>query len=201
MKTIDEIIDLLNATFNEYPAIPCEDMEAFADAHDLYFDSGETRLVLIHNDWDEVIKIPFFDNVSTDYCQIELENYNHAVVAGIERIFLPIRLVRTLDNGLPIYAQKKYTCSYSMAHHTHPHLVRYKNQPRTDLTRKGLQKMRDPYRIHGGWWDRAWQIYGKQFMRVLEDFTQDHEIGDLHGNNIGFLGKFPIILDYAGYFE
>ena len=87
MKTIDEIIDLLNSTFNQYENIPFDEMEDFADSHNLHFDSGETRLVLIHDKWDEVIKIPFFDNVSTDYCQIELENYNHAVVAGIERIF------------------------------------------------------------------------------------------------------------------
>ena len=201
MKTIDEIIDLMNATFNKYDAISYDEMEAFADIHNLDFDSGETRLVLIHDKWDEVIKIPFFDNVSTDYCQIELENYNHAVVAGIERIFLPIRLVRTLDNGLPIYAQKKYTCSESMVYHTHPYLVRDRNQPNTKLTHKGLRAMHDSYRIHEQWWNRAWQIYGKQFMRILEDFTNDHDIGDLHGNNLGYLGKFPIILDYAGYFE
>ena len=61
--------------------------------------------------------------------------------------------------------------------------------------------MHDSYRINEQWWNRAWQIYGKQFMRILEGFTNDHEIGDLHGNNVGYLGKFPIILDYAGYFE
>ena len=67
------------------------------------------------------------------------------------------------------------------------------------IYRKSHENAYDGYRISNAWYARAYQIYGKQFMRKFERFTRQHRIGDLHNSNVGYLGQMPIILDFAGY--
>ena len=67
------------------------------------------------------------------------------------------------------------------------------------IYRKSHENAYDGCRISNEWYARAYQIYGKQFMRKFERFTRDKRIGDLHDSNVGYLGKMPIILDFAGY--
>lgn len=201
--TLEQIIDLLNAEFPKGSDVfTYYNLEKFAYKHDCIFDSGETRWCIFQPHWKEVIKLPRFDNVDDDYCEIELNNYNEACVLGIERILLACRKICVLDCGCPAYAQIKFTCS-------HRNLNRKATNDLCDCTDQVFKGkivhaarhgMYDYSRINERWFARAYQIYGKRFMRVLEDFTKRNQIGDLHSSNIGWLGNQPIILDYAGYY-
>lgn len=196
--SLEEIVELLNGLFVER-SVDWDTIEEFADKYDLCFSSGETRWCLYQKHWAEVIKIPRFDNVTDDYGAIEAENYAKACDLGIERIFLPTRQVRVLNSGCPVYVQTKFTCDHGDYPRWRELEKTVKNCHRHEVCTKALCGMYQSHRIDRLWFARAYQIYGKRFMRVVEEFTIDQRIGDLHRHNLGWLGKQPIILDYAGY--
>lgn len=196
--TFDEIVGKLDEAFPEMSS-DWDMVAEFADKYDLYFFSGETRWCLYQSHWAEVIKIPRFDNVNDDYGAIEVANYHKACDLGIERIFLPTRLVCVLKGGCPVYAQKKFTsdhCGHSNRKALEKVVANCVNRGICEKARHGMYQS---HRIDRAWFARAYQIYGKKFMRVVEEFTRDERIGDLHQRNLGWLGKQPIILDFAGY--
>ena len=198
--TQQEVFDLLNGSLMD-KQIDYDDLWEFCRSHDLEMFSGETRYCIVSKDWDSVLKISRFDNVRDDYNAIEFANYENACKLGIEKIFLKMWKFGTLDCGLDIYAQVRY----SFAHSNIDNKKERKMRKQTDkirsckVFRKSHENAYDGYRISNEWYARAYQIYGKQFMRKFERFTRQHRIGDLHTSNVGYLGKMPIILDFAGY--
>lgn len=198
--TQQEVFDLLNCFLTDKKVCYSE-LREFCRSHNLELRSGETRYCLIGKDWDFVLKIPRFDNVQDDYNAIEFANYENACKLGIEKIFLKTWKFCTLDCGLDIYAQVRY----SFAHSNIDHKKKQKMREQTDkvlrckIFRKSYEHAYDGYRISNYWYARAYQIYGKQFMRKFEHFTRQNRIGDLHSSNVGYLGKMPIVLDFAGY--
>ena len=198
--TQQEVFDLLNGSLVD-KQIGYDDLWEFCRSHGLEMFSGETRYCIASKDWDFVLKISRFDNVRDDYNAIEFANYENACKLGIEKIFLKMWKFGTLDCGLDIYAQVRY----SFAHSGIDNKKERKMRKQTDkirfckIYRKSHENAYDGYRISNEWYARAYQIYGKQFMRKFERFTRDKCIGDLHDSNVGYLGKMPIILDFAGY--
>ena len=205
MKTIEQIIAIMENVFT-YKEFDEEFLEDFCDRYDLSYRYGETRWVIYCDRWSEVLKIPRYDNIQEDvnYCETELYYYQEAKLRRLEKIFLPIRKVAVLRSGVEIYAQTKFTCAVCETEYKKRKKIEEKINFNCDYdnSSKPVKKrweMYDGDRISPLWWARAWQIYGKVFMRQLQNFTNDFAIGDLHGNNIGWLGEQPIILDYAGF--
>lgn len=200
--SLNEVLEKFYAEFSGYESaeLPWDDIEAFASKNGCEFCYGETRYCMFQKHWDEVLKIPRLDNCSCDYGKIELDNYNKACDLGIERIFLPCRQVCVLPNGCAIYAQTKFTKSHrDLDRKEQAKLDKVCYKVQREIFYKALNGMHDHYRIKENWFARAYQIYGKKFMRVLEAFTRENRIGDLHSSNLGWLGNQPVILDYAGF--
>lgn len=198
--TQQEIFDLLNGYFlNKY--INYEDLRKFCRSHGLEMFSGETRYCIVDKNWDFVLKISRFDNVQDDYNAIEFANYENACKLGLEKIFLKMWKFGTLDCGLDIYAQVRYSYAHSDLDHNREKKMRKQTEKirSCKVFRKSHEHVYDGYRIANNWYARAYQIYGKRFMRKFERFTHQNRIGDLHNSNVGYLGKMPIILDFAGY--
>ena len=199
-----ELGDFLRENDNNPECMYEELVEEMAEKvdKDVYFSCGETRFVLCHPKWDKVIKMNRFDNVSRDYNALELDHYEKAIEWGIDRIFLPIEQVLTVC-GYDIYVQTKYTTSVcDQRYKDSRKIAEQVNELYSQrICNKAYNRMYDAGRIDRVWHARAYQIYGKQFMKTLEKFTRELHIGDLHRHNIGYLGKQPIILDYAGYFD
>ena len=198
--TQQEVFDLLNGSLVD-KQIGYDDLWEFCRSHGLEMFSGETRYCIASKDWDFVLKISRFDNVRDDYNAIEFANYENACKLGIEKIFLKMWKFGTLDCGLDIYAQVRYSFAHSGIDHNKERKMRKQVQKicSCKIYRKSHEHAYDGYRISNEWYARAYQIYGKQFMRKFERFTRDKRIGDLHDSNVGYLGKMPIILDFAGY--
>mgnify|MGYP007097180103 CR=1 FL=1 len=53
--------------------------------------------------------------------------------------------------------------------------------------------------LDGLWAKVAVSIYGKRKVIALCEFVKKYHINDLHGSNIGYIGIFPVILDFSGY--
>lgn len=175
----------------------------FARMNGLKYDYGETRHCLVSPDWSEVLKIARLDNVSTDYNEIECSNYEKAVALGIGKIFLPIRKIGSIQyKNIGVYAQKKFSIDYSSISDFQAKSIKNKTKSLKSNTicQRSKSKCYQSYRISEHWYNRAYQIYGKQFMKVFEKFTRENQIGDLHTSNLGFLKKQPVVIDYAGYF-
>lgn len=200
--TQQEVFNLLNRYL--YDNEVCYDeLGRFCRSHGLELASGETRYCIIGEDWDFVLKISRFDNVQDDYNAIEFANYENACKLGIEKIFLKVWKFGTLDCGLDIYAQVRYSFAhFDIDSNKEKKMWKQTEKIRSCKTfRKSHKHTYDSYRISPSWYARAYQIYGKQFMRKFERFTRQYRIGDLHNSNVGYLGKMPIILDFAGYHE
>ena len=200
--TQQEVFDLLNGSLVD-KQIGYDDLWEFCRSHGLEMFSGETRYCIASKDWDFVLKISRFDNVRDDYNAIEFANYENACKLGIEKIFLKMWKFGTLDCGLDIYAQVRYSFAHSGIDNGKGKKLHKQTQKvrSCKVFRKSHEHIYDSHRISPDWYARAYQIYGKQFMRKFERFTRDKRIGDLHNSNVGYLGKMPIILDFAGYHE
>ena len=166
-------------------------------------DEGASRLCMIFPNDDEVIKIPYLDNTSTDYCAKELANYESAKRYGVEKILLPVRKFGEYDNGASIYIQPKYSFCHSDAE------VGWLRRKRDEITYQRIRassvftSLRCKFyqsRISDDWLMFVYAKYGKKFCRSLIKWTNDCKVNDLHMSNVGYLHGNPIILDYAGYF-
>lgn len=165
--------------------------------------SGETRWCLTSKGWDFVLKIPRLENVSRDYCEIELNNYERAKLYKVEKLLLPTEFICENAHGVKIYKQPRYDNSVADLDWAVEKKMRAELQKviNRKVMNKVINSIYDGYRIKEVWLYRVCQLYGKNFLRSFENWTQDCQVNDLHGGNVGYLHNKPIILDYAGYFE
>lgn len=170
---------------------------------------GMTKMVIIVDDCDFVIKIPF-GREELDYCQREVDNYAKACDAGLSEFFAWAQFDGwynrsakwfdvnwgkwngvTTDNWtgnltIPIYLMEKVWCDDTMVSST--------------LSEMG-------YTESGGDEDDVWclmvEICGQSVVADLHNFCTKWHINDLHSGNVGF--KDPddvttmVFVDYSGY--
>lgn len=179
-----------------------DDLRPIAEQLGAILSHGCTRWAFVFTKHQTVVKIPKFDETDDDYCLLELENYNKAKEYRVEKCLLPIEFVGSVDCGdhdLPVYIQPMYTTS----HDSTPYDIRQKwaEKVKTLHNKPIMAKVEHGclYRPPHLWLERAVQIYGKRFMREFQKWTRDCKVNDLHSGNVGWLGKQPIIIDYAGY--
>lgn len=174
-------------------------VEDLACALGCHFDNGATRHALIFLDRRVVIKFPYFNSVVTDYCALEVEKYKSAEHYGVQKILLPIFYMGTSDNGIPIYVQQMYSTSEDGLPWRSAQAI---DRKVAKLDSGLISRIRNgcAYRPPNRWVRRATQIYGKKFMRSFERWSREQRVNDLHDENVGYLKKQPIIIDYAGYF-
>ena len=202
MPLIQEIIDNIEAN--------CCDKTSHHDSYDFLDDlcevnsNGETKTVLLHKNWNFVVKIPNYSAYpSHNYCELEAKNYLKALSFHVEKALLETAFLCELNNGIQLYVQPRYSLDLSDFYSDRPRrkaLEKKVNNRDKGGTAKALCGMYQAYRIDELWFARLVQLYGKRFARSLEKWTQENAIGDLHNCNVGWLNNRPIILDYSGYY-
>ena len=174
-------------------------IHGFIKSHQGYeIHTGATRICVYHKDWDFVLK---FDEEykSTAYCALEFYHYEMAKKYNVQRVLLPIEKIAVFDNGLKIYRQAKFTAGWhDLDRKDNQSLRQAFEQTRRSKTFRKISKGMH-HDTHDYWIARTTQLYGKKFMRSLEDWIKEYEINDLHTGNIGMLNGRPVLLDYAGY--
>ena len=156
--TQQEVFDLLNGSLID-KRVCYDDLWEFCRSHGLEMFSGETRYCIASKDWDFVLKISRFDNVRDDYNAIEFANYENACKLGIEKIFLKMWKFGTLDCGLDIYAQVRYSFAHSGIDHNKEKKIRKQTEKirSCKVFRKSHEHAYDGYRISNNWYARAYQ--------------------------------------------
>lgn len=129
-------------------------------------------------------------------CEDEIEIYNKALEAGVEKILLKTEFIGYSKGGTPLYIQPKITTTMNDC----SKLLKKKYDRITKtVTDEMCDKVKDGMYYHSTsniWVKMLIVIYGKKFALQFEKFSRSIQLGDLHHANIGFLGNNPVILDY-----
>lgn len=187
--------------------------------------SGLTKIVLIPDNKDYVIKIPItktgrYDYVEDkngnyrkenfliennnfgDYCSIEEELFN-SFEDDIKKIFAETRFI-TKVNDLPIYIQEKVTVPYrkkiDLFDPDH-----YPSDRKSDMDIHYELSAISKYCEYNEFQeDFSYDIlvnYGFDFLVKLLQTIDYAGISDLHYGNYGYKNYKPMIFDYSGYGE
>ena len=168
--------------------------------------TGASKGVMIFEDLDLVIKIPFEGYIDEDdnefydfdgaengwnYCEDEVEIYDCAKRNSLGDIFIETKLL-TLVNDYPIYIQKYVN---------HTDCIYHNPYPASDVTKNKVTSYDEVYEIDISieWLSSVFEYYGEEKFENLLQFVLDVHIDDLHSANIGWDNNRPVIFDYAGF--
>ena len=189
-----EILDLLNQySESEF------DNSWFDDIPNCGRATGAFKECLIFPDMDFVLKIPFGFRENSEMgnaCYNEIETYQSAKEAGVEKVFLETWFIGFLKNGRPVYGQAKadYTSS-SLPENKKKKYERITRTVTENMCSKVIRGMYD-HSVNRLWVEMFISLYGKNFARKFEAWTKETRLTDFHSGNIGYRKDKPIILDY-----
>ena len=154
---------------------------------------GATKVCITHSDlinW--VIKVGYTENVKRDYATVEYNVYCAAKEAGFTQ-YLPETIYLGEFCGRAFYVQQRADCN--------------EDQVSSDW----YERLRDKYDEDGEEYDpdclwdeidqmdddeRAMLMFGDgKFSR----FLWEHEVGDLHEGNFGYIQGCVVLVDFSGY--
>lgn len=176
---------------------------------DYIFDSGATKFVIIPNDTDYVIKIPFTGQINDwdgeyneyefgegddpwNYCENEVMRFAQAKFDGFSEFFAETKLIGYKD-GFPIYIQEKCTCLTT---------IKDRHSKYSEVEKEKTLEITEYCGIDLTWLTDVRLMYGEDTCKWLVDYVDDNGWNDdLRPANIGYLNNKPIIFDYSSYNE
>lgn len=177
------------------------------------WEDGATKLVIIPENRDYVIKIPFngrydygdffyFEGACSDtcddYCSSEMHLYEEAKRMNLEKLFLPLELACEVD-GYPIYVQDKAEEIDSW--HSGAQGMKYSSEASRDRI---SQAYKEGTRFFGPptWIASCLDTLGSfEELERFSSFLDEEGITDLHEGNLGYYDGHAVIIDYGGYHE
>lgn len=215
VKRFFEIVNLNSDNFNYSNCfdLSTEKINEIKKELNCSIENGLSKLVLVFNDLDFVIKIPFigedeeefynsqeslqyendkdYNFFDWDYCGTEYLIYQIAKEFEVEKMFLETKPLDEI-NGLPVYIQEKAIVGKSqMIQPSEKSKQKY-----SELLNKGEIPYYDVMQSFI-------EYYGDLIIDKFTKFLERVNLGDLHSGNIG-VSRFdnrPIMFDYSGYFE
>ena len=168
------------------------------------YNNGVTKLVIIPENEDFVIKIPlsgiceedefeYFSGVdSGDYCLEEATNYKVAKDFCVERFFAKTEYIGSV-HGHPIYKQERVATIFEDSKDSRHY---HRKDTRDRCSKLGVNC------FHACWIEDFLKYYTEEDLIRLDSFLTDYCIGDLHGGNLGYYedGR-PVIFDYSDFHD
>lgn len=199
-----------------------EELERNLLNEDFYCEAGATKFVIIPENLDYVIKIPFngqydwdwnddytfvpFEQGGKDgydYLDLELgilEDWKEKELTRddilITQFLLPVEKV-SMINGFSIYIQKK-AISYTDL---------YEDGKKVPVSKEIQEKVTEISKREGFFpslpidWLASCYNELKDEIKMMKFLRSIDYISDLHRGNIGYCGNTPVVIDYAGYYE
>ena len=178
-----------STNFLEFKDLEAEELEKKG----IYCANGLTKGVLIFDELDWVVKIPFdvnFPRSDINYCEREQFVYEQAKKRGIAEIFAESYFLMDFC-GRPIYIMKKVEAN--------------EEKVSTDLYNRGIsegyeeedfQSMESEEQVE----ELLYYYYDEDFLQEYFAFCDEYEINDVHTSNIGYdENDKPVVIDYSGY--
>ena len=154
---------------------------------------GATKVCITHPDLSNwVIKVGYTENVRKDYASYEYNVYCAAEEAGLARYF-PKTVYLGEFCGRAFYVQQKADCDEDQ------------------VTSDWYERLRDRYDEDGEeydpdcLWDELDDMEADSKARLcfgdeaLCNFLWEHNVGDLHEGNFGYIRGCLVIVDFAGF--
>ena len=132
-----------------------------------------------------------------DYCSQEVCRYEMAEEEGFGDIFLETDLLGEVNNH-PIYIQPYADILGGMDSDNY----NSNHRSSTDIDRTLVKEINN--NEHYDWLDSSWEAdllvqYGIEIFKKFKKYLKDNWITDLRDANIGYVGKKPVLVDYAGF--
>lgn len=175
---------------------------------------GVSQFVIINDDWDKVVKIPFtggyiihcsdddeeewegFDDWSKDYCQYSLDLYNAACKEKIAPIFAEMQFLGETINGVKIYTQEKIFIDHASSKTEYSDDSFNKVKHNQSTIRSGWTRFKP------SWLATAIDCYGEDLVNNFINFCIKNNISDTHDYNYGYRKDgSPVIFDFASFDE
>lgn len=182
--------------------------------------SGASKLVLIPDGADYVIKIPFTGRETEsydadeddyyedyidfsealygkgwDYCLTEAVLYHKAKQNKVEKVLCKTQFIGKI-NEHPIYIQERAILYWDRERYNED---QEKRAPYSDKA-LGLCMKENYAQFNNKWITDAYMYYGEKLFNKIMAFITSN-ICDLHGENIGYIGNRPVILDYSSWYD
>ena len=177
------------SNFLDFKNLEAEELEKKG----IYCTNGLTKGVLVFDELDWVVKIPFhvgFSRPDTNYCEREQFVYEQAKKRGVAEIFAESYFLMDFC-GRPIYIMKKVEDN--------------EEKVSTDLYNKGIsegyeeedfENMESEEQVE----ELFYYYYEEDFLQEYFAFCEDYEVNDVHTSNIGYdENDKPVVIDYSGY--
>ena len=169
---------------------------------------GASKGVLIFKNFGFVIKIPFNycdgemlcgayeGDDDWNYCTQEKNRYQKAKQNRLQNIFLETSYLCNVDEH-PVYIQMMAEPLNQMS------FEEAENKNKSSADNKKIIKIIDIENDYA-WINNIWEadvftLYGGKYYHKLKTFIKENNIEDLRDANIGYVGIYPVILDYAGF--
>lgn len=184
-----------------------EEAKDYANKNGISFFCGASKLVIVDEESDWVIKLSFDcsvdvdEGMESDYCKRELYNYEKACEEGVEKFFAEICMVGEVD-GIEVYLQEKLKVDDGVEKdvdqifrdYVYSLDESYYDDIEDEDERESILAD-DVYEMDEG--ERIEAIFG--FEERLITFIEDNDINDLHSGNFGYRGTDLVIMDYSGW--
>lgn len=175
------------------------------------WDCGATKMVVIPENMDYVIKIPFngyYDEFekkyyeycySQNYCENEIELYNEIFKENplFAQFFLPLTRVEEFREW-DVYIQPKCQIYNNM-----DYFERSNSYSKASLIKIKSDDVLNCAGLPDDWLAAVAEVLDDiELVKKFINFLESHNITeDLHRCNIGYYEDKPVILDYAGYYD
>lgn len=173
--------------------------------------TGASKICVIHRNEDVnfVIKFSYGDDIQVDEALLEAEIYADAKVKGLDMFFPRTEIMENPSCPKSIVCQEKVEDTIgSLKNEDYNH---YCKMTKTVSSRivdkvvneflKGCTNGRNSRHADELWVKMALSIYGKKVVKSLCKFVIEHEINDLHYNNLGYMHDRPVFLDFSGFYR
>lgn len=190
----------------EYAIEWLTDKKRNALEEDGYFiDSGATRIVIGHEDWDFVFKFLYDWSDDIDYCANELFIYNEAKKEGLSDYFAKCEYVG-MYYATPIYAMERCDCdSDQLSSESYRTMFKkwcaYNDRAEDDEVAQEEFYNESDYDCDDqeGMLELAEDYWGWAETNRMIDFMDRYVVNDCHAGNWGKIDSQLVIVDYAGY--
>ena len=174
------------------------------------YDCGCSKGVIVFISMPFVIKFDSWDSSEDkrgSECRRELDIYHEAVKRGLE-CFFPKTEFLCYVSDVNFYLQQKIDCQdANICDWKYREAIQKINRSVSKKIASKFQSYLEkeaPFyvrHISERWIAAVISLYGKKKALELEDFIVEMGINDMHGNNVGWYKKKPVILDFSGFYR
>lgn len=185
-------------------------VEIWDDKFNFNWEYGATKLVIIPENNDYVIKIPFnaeydeydkeYHEYSQNYCETEISLYNKILFETnplFAQFFLPLTPVKEFKDW-EVYIQPK-----CQAYNNTAEVEKNKSYSKGSMEKVKSKKLNQYIALPVDWLAAVTEVLKdvrlvKEFINVLEEYDITY---DLHQGNFGYCNGKPVIFDYGGFYD